>query len=238
MKKLSYLVVVIAFLCCDSALADWRDDNPNQPNGYRASTFRYHHGTPGGEDGPANGYRASSFRSSHGLEGYMPPDKSTSRWGDDRAGRGQSNRWGRRSNDNGMAGSMMGRNFRRGRAEGAAMRYGSLQQRMLAQEGVGNNRYLGGNQYSNRNPGASQYRGNLGGSDFNGNAGTILRSRLNSRYNQNGINPSQFSGNANRYGSFHSNYATSQSNTNRNMGQSPMGNLLRQSRGGFNRIYR
>ncbi|MBZ0189895.1 MAG: hypothetical protein K8F91_26855 [Candidatus Obscuribacterales bacterium] len=86
-----FVAVLFGFLDCGSAMADnWRDENPNQPNGYAASTFRYHHGTPGGDDGPANGYRATSIRSHNGLEGYMPPsDESSGRWG----GGGDSDRW-------------------------------------------------------------------------------------------------------------------------------------------------
>ena len=215
MRKVALLVATLVFLGTGDARADnWRDENPNQPNGYAASTFRYHHGTPGGDDGPANGYRASSFRSRHGLEGYMPPEESSGRWG------GESSRWGGQSNDDSLAGSMMRRNFRKGRAEGAAMRYQSRQNPMNYQNQMGNYQNMGfaRGAYS-QNPNAS-----------------ALRSRLNARYNHSEMNMlSQNQGQPNYNNNY--NYGRPNPAMVRAINQRPLGRMIQNSQGGFNRIY-
>lgn len=233
MKKWHFLVVAAFLLHCSSASADnWRDENPNQPNGYAASTFRYHHGTPGGDDGPANGYRASSFRSSHGLEGYMPPDKESSgRWG----GGGESERWGESGRFGGSGGGGLGRHFRQGQQEGAEMRRQMLQNRFASGGQMGMGRF--GGMQSTGYGGQSRY----GGAQYSGTAtgavygGQSYHSGMRPGYGQMGMNQGgYFQGAPSGYGSYNSNYPESLHNA---LEQRPIGQLLRNSRSGFNRIY-
>lgn len=115
--------LAIAFLLANSgeASANWRDDNPNQPNGYAASMYRYHHGTPD-DDGPHDGYRASSFRSRNGLDRFAPPSDD----GGDGGGR-----WDSGSGGGGFgSGSGLGRHFRQGQAESEAFWQNRMQSQM------------------------------------------------------------------------------------------------------------
>lgn len=53
---------------------DWRQQNPNQPNGYRASEFAdKYHGRYHEPAQPLNGYRASEARSHYGGSRFEPP---------------------------------------------------------------------------------------------------------------------------------------------------------------------
>ncbi|MCA9803565.1 MAG: hypothetical protein KC777_16450 [Cyanobacteria bacterium HKST-UBA02] len=123
------IAVILAFSTTQGALADWRDDNPNKPNGYAASMARYHYGTPGGDE-PANGYRATSIRSRNGLDGYLPPDQDD-RWGS-RDGDDRENRWGNTSLGRSRGGGL-GRHFRQGVQEGQQMRMQGTQQMRMQQ---------------------------------------------------------------------------------------------------------
>lgn len=121
--RLKYLIALTA-ICSTlstSALADWRDDNPNKPKGYAASMARYHYGTPGGDE-PANGYRATSIRSRNGLDGYLPPENDDN-WGSD----DRDDRWGNTSLGRNRGGGL-GRHFRQGVQEGQQMRAQGMQQ--------------------------------------------------------------------------------------------------------------
>lgn len=116
--------LAIGFLLANSgeASANWRDDNPNQPNGYAASMYRYHHGTPD-DDGPHDGYRASSFRSRNGLDRFAPPSEDGGDGGDG------GGRWGSGGGGFG-SGSGLGRHFRQGQAESEAFWQNRMQSQM------------------------------------------------------------------------------------------------------------
>ncbi|MBX3077277.1 hypothetical protein KF913_25425 [Candidatus Obscuribacterales bacterium] len=122
MRAIFCLVVTSVLLQGEGAWANWRDDNPNQPNGYAASMYRYHHGTPD-DDGPHDGYRASEFRARNGLDRFAPPSEDDSggggRWGD------SGGRFG--------GGSGLGRHFRQGQAESQAFWQNRMQSQMQNQ---------------------------------------------------------------------------------------------------------
>ena len=258
MRRAAIIVACICFTS-QSAMADWRDDNPNQPNGYAASTFRYHHGTPGGDDGPANGYRASSFRSKHGLEGYMPPEDSSGGWGG-----GSSDRWG----GGGSGGSALGYHFRKGQQEGQAYwrqrTQQQLQQRMgnpslrpdgnpAMEMGSMRNRFMGangGSNYSRSNEGmmgATNY-GENGSFPRNGyasrarfaGAGGYSQMPGSSRYGNGIAQQQQYNTGNYQYApssTAYGNYGGNSTALRAAVEQRPIGTLLRNSRGGFNHIY-
>lgn len=81
LKKLTALSTLVSAviwsLASPAALSqDWRQEseNPNQPNGYRASEFASHyHGNLHLPAQQQNGYRASEARSHYGGSRYEPP---------------------------------------------------------------------------------------------------------------------------------------------------------------------
>lgn len=234
MNVLFYMTVLTLFLSCGSALANWRDDNPNQPNGYAASMYRYHHGTPD-DDGPHDGYRATEARARYGLDRFAPPDKdddSGSRWG---GGDGDSGgRWG------GGGGSGLGRHFRQGQAEGQAYWSQRLQNHMQTAGGglqsVSYGNGMQSQQYGNAHPYPMNNMGQMQGFQNNPmyqnqQAAQFQRFNINNRLGATSGNCQYTPSN----GGFNSNYANTA--LQHAVSQRPMGTLLRNSQGGFNRIY-
>jgi len=65
-------VCLVSFVAAAVA-QEWGEQNPNQPNGYRASEFNSHyHGNLNAPEYQPNGYRASEARSHYGGERYEP----------------------------------------------------------------------------------------------------------------------------------------------------------------------
>jgi hypothetical protein len=122
MRTINFLVILLLLFNADCARANWRDDNPNQPNGYAASMYRYHHGTPD-DDGPHDGYRASEFRARNGLDRFAPPSEDDSTGGSSWGGGG-----GRLGSESGL-----GRHFRQGQAESQAFWQNRMQSQMQSQ---------------------------------------------------------------------------------------------------------
>lgn len=274
--KLSLVVMSTMVLNCNSASANWRDDNPNQPNGYAASMYRYHHGTPD-DDGPHDGYAATEIRARHGLDRFAPPsDDAGDGWGDSGGG---GSRWG--------GGGGLGRHFRQGQQESQSYWKQRMQGQMRAANmGARSGQFGGGAaaghamQQSGTAGGGyarpmQQYGGgigqagsmggippvgyvggmppvgNMGGTAPVGNMGGMPSvsqyvnypdgagremPRFNVDYNQ---YANHYSGNY-QYAPpnvpYNNNYANSTALRSA-LSQRPMGTLLRQSQGGFNRIY-
>lgn len=255
MKFLQCLIVLFLFLNCRSASADnWRDDNPNQPNGYAASMYRYHHGTPD-DDGPHDGYRASEARARHGLDRFAPPSSD-----DDNGGSG----WG------GGAGSGLKRHFRQGQAEGEAIWSQRLRSHMQAASPMQNSGFGGGSQFvSGMNRQSTAY-GNGGGTNAGGAHGATFSCTSSGKYggsrqmrmqelqrlaaaykmqshpgnnqiphfNVNKQNAAT-SGNcqyAPSNGAYNNGYSRSTA-LQQAVARRPFATLLRNSQGGFNRIY-
>jgi hypothetical protein len=258
LKLLSHLTLLTVILNCQSASADnWRDDNPNQPNGYAASMYRYHHGTPD-DDGPHDGYRATEARSRYGLDRFAPPSKNDG-WGDsgDSDG-GGGGRWG-------GGGSGLGRHFRQGQAEGEHYWNQRLQSRM---GGAGMGMQSSGFGRMNSGMPAGYANGVAGGASGNGwgqqmqarqqmqmrqaipmpqgysNSGA---SAINGGYPMNSQMPHFDVNNQMVAASGNYQYAPSNGGYNNGsinstalrhaLGQRPIGTLLRNSQGGFNHIY-
>ncbi len=113
MKQLLFLSLLCLWVSCTSVFAqNWRTPNPNQPNGYRATSAAYHYSGSYKEPAqPSNGYRASEARSHVGMNSFAPPTSSEKsgggRWGESRGG-GGGGRWGG-SEGGGWGGSEGGR---------------------------------------------------------------------------------------------------------------------------------
>lgn len=251
LKVLHCLALLSLFLNCGSASADnWRDDNPNQPNGYAASMYRYHHGTPDPET--HNGYAATSVKTRYGLDRFDPPDDSDSgsRWGGGDGG----GRFG-------GGGSGLGRHFRQGQAEGEAIWTQRLQNHMQASAmqsgGYGNGMQSRG--YGMQSAGFGNMQAPMQSPGYaNGGAGyagvpTGQMQRIQSmasQYQNQGFPPGEqpqqrfcvnnqigaASGNCQYAPSNGENYANTTA-LRQAVGQRPIGSLLRNSQGGFNRIY-
>lgn len=165
MRVSKYLLAVALLLNCTPAFADWRDDNPNQPNGYEASMLRYHYGTPGGDE-PANGYAATSFRSSHGLDCYLPPEDGGpgSSWGG--AGGSDSGRWG-------ADGSILKMHFKHGVSQGQSYWNQRMQSRVNSSNQI--------------RPNFNQAQGGFNGGDFARGQGGSFPNGMNG-FNRTGMN--------------------------------------------------
>ncbi len=92
MKKLLFLSILSMWVAGTGTYAqNWRTPNPNQPNGYRATSAAYHYSGSYKEPAqPSNGYRASEARSHVGMNSFAPPssaEKSSGRWGGSSGGR-------------------------------------------------------------------------------------------------------------------------------------------------------
>ena len=242
MNVLFYLLILTFFFCCGSASADnWRDDNPNQPNGYAASMYRYHHGTPD-DDGPHDGYRATEIRARNGLDRFAPPDKDDdggSRWGGGDNGSGGGGRWG-------GSGSGLGRHFRQGQAEGEAYWSQRIRNQMQASggglqsagyvHGMQNPQYGNAPPYPMNGMGGMNGMGQMGGFQNN----QMYQNQQAQQFQRFNVNNQlcATSGNcqyAPSNGGFNSNYSSTA--LQHAVSQRPIGTLLRNSRGGFNRIY-
>ncbi len=250
MKLLSYLTLLALILNGQSAAADnWRDDNPNQPNGYAASMYRYHHGTPD-DDGPHDGYRATEARARYGLDRFAPPSKNDG-WGNSGDSDG-GGRWG-------GGGSGLGRHFRQGQAEGEQYWNQRLQSRM------------GGAGMGMPSSGFGRMNGSMPAGYANGVAGGASRSNwgqqmqiqqslpmrqgysssgataFNSGYPTDNRMPhfdvnNQMVATSGNYQYAPSSAAYNNGSINSTalrhaLGQRPIGTLLRNSQGGFNQIY-
>jgi hypothetical protein len=264
--KLAVAAVLFSFYFgnCSGASADnWRDDNPNQPNGYAASMYRYHHGTPD-DDGVHDGYAASSFRERNGLDGFLPPDKSDDDgWGGgDRGG----SRWGGGGSGGGFgSGSGLGRHFRQGQAEGEAFWKNRLQSQMqggqMAQMGqvgrmgqIGRMQQMGAGEQMNQGGQMSQmarvnemrqmmgnrYGSSPGAQNYGGGAGRMSgyageQPHFNQSYENQSMPAScnyQYAPNSFNNAGYGNSAALRSA-----VSQRPIGTLLRNSQGGFNRIY-
>jgi len=265
LKFLHCLTVLSLFLNCGSASADnWRDDNPNQPNGYAASMYRYHHGTPD-DDGPHDGYRASEARARHGLDRFAPPssddDSGGSRWGGDS---NSSGRWG------GGDGSGLGRHFRQGQAEGEAIWSQRLRNHMQAASPMQNSGFGGGTQFgSGMNTHSAAYGNEAGGyaggaprtsyssvsgGGYGGSRQLRMQElqRLAAAYKMQSFHGNNqmphlnvnnqvgaTSGNcqyAPSYGAYNNGYSSSTA-LQQAVARRPFATLLRNSQGGFNKMY-
>ncbi len=249
MKVLNCLAVLTLLFNGASASANWRDDNPNKPNGYEASMLRYHYGTPDDSE-PHNGYRATEIRARNGLDIYAPPSDDDS-WGDhDRSGSSSRFAGGGGGRSNGLLGS----HFRQGQAEGEAYWKQRLQNRMPPSNmsmgggisGIAGQRQMDSYQQQmpayrqqmqacqahswqgNRAGTSAQYAGHMGGAS----AGCQSSNPFAAGYNQSAVN-----GSANYQYSPNTPYGVNPSALRSVMGQRPMATLLRNSQGGFNRIY-
>lgn len=246
MKVLNCLTVLSLFLMCGSASADnWRDDNPNQPNGYAASMYRYHHGTP--DPDTHNGYAATSIKTRHGLDRFDPPDDSDSgsRWGGGGGVGSGSGRWG-------DGGSGLGRHFRQGQAEGEAIWTQRLRSHMQSSGGFQSAGY-GGMQPACNGMRTAGYGNMQSGGYGNYEAARYAGARqMPSGYQGQGVPAYQqmqqpfnlnnqvatTSGNY-QYAPTNGEYNNGYANTalRHAVGQRPIGTLLRNSQGGFNHIY-
>lgn len=168
------LLVAALLLNCAPAFADWRDDNPNKPNGYEASMLRYHYGTPGGDE-PANGYAASEIRCRNGLDCYLPPGEGgPSGWGGGGGG-DDSGRWG-------ADGSIMKMHFRHGMQEGQSYWNQRMQGRLNSSHQIRPN-------FNQGQGGFNQSQGGFGGNSFAQGQGGSFQNGMNgaSRVGMNGV---------------------------------------------------
>lgn len=247
------LCLATGFLLVNSgtAFVNWRDDNPNQPNGYAASMYRYHHGAPD-DDGPHDGYRASSIRSRNGLDRFAPPtddnDSGGGRWGRDTGGFG--------------SGSGLGRHFRQGQAESEAfwqnrMR-SQMQNRMQSQmqsrtqspmqtqmESQLQSRWQGRMQNQMRPADGAQANEMMAPRRFELNSAQSPSNAMKTTSGQQMAMPALQNGGFSYAVPMSSNYHYAPNSTMySNIGalrssvmQHPVGSLLRNSQGGFNQIY-
>lgn len=230
MKLVHGLTVLAFFVNCGAASANWRDDNPNQPNGYEASMLRYHYGTPQ-DDGPHDGYQASMIRNRNGLDVYAPPEKDDG-WGSDSGSRwgnsGGSGRWG-------GGGSGLGRHFRQGVNESQNFWKQRAQYQMQT---AGPSMHAYGNGFNNVQsvPNMQQRQMQYGGMPAYNNAMYQNQQMPHFNTNQNMMYANQSSNYqyapSNAYGTNYGNSALQSAVTQR-----PMGTLLRNSQGGFHKIY-
>ncbi|MBC8000616.1 MAG: hypothetical protein IAF58_21890 [Leptolyngbya sp.] len=113
-KLLSIMSCTSLALIPSAGAQNWRTPNPNQPNGYRATSAATHFsGSYKVPSQPSNGYHASEARSHAGMSCYTPPSSTGensrssrwggSRWGNEGAGENQSN-GGRFGGERGMFG--------------------------------------------------------------------------------------------------------------------------------------
>lgn len=100
MRRITFAIFA-AFLSCSTASAqNWRQPNPDQPNGYRASEAASHyHGDLHMPAQPQNGYHASEARSHYGGSRMEP----SSGWGSSESSGG--GRWGESSSSGRWGGS-------------------------------------------------------------------------------------------------------------------------------------
>ncbi len=245
MKVLNCLVILTFLFNGGSALANWRDDNPNKPNGYEASMLRYHYGTP--DEDTHNGYRATEARARNGLDIYAPPSKDDG-WNNS-GGEGNS-RFG--GGGYGRSNGLWGSHFRQGQAEGEEYWKQRLQNRMPPSNmpiNSGGSGYAGQQQMSGQMPAYQRMPAGQQGSwqsqQAGGNAQWPMQAnqiqggnvgypmnRFSTGYNQAGINSC-----ANYQYSPYNSYGVNSTALRSAVAQRPIGTLLRNSQGGFNRIY-
>lgn len=108
MRKIACVMVALVMSSSVALAQNWRQPNPDQPNGYRASEAASHyHGDLHMPAQPQNGYRASEARSHYGGSRMEPSSgwgssESTGRWGESNSesrwggGSEQSSGWGSR----------------------------------------------------------------------------------------------------------------------------------------------
>lgn len=175
------IVKLLGILSCVSmalppivSAQNWRTPNPNQPNGYRATSAATHFsGSYKVPSQPSNGYHASEARSHAGMNCYTPPSSSSnensrssrwggSRWGNESAGGSQSY-GGRFGGERGM----FGRNN-----NSQSQEWGEFYNRRFSDNSAGNN-------YANENSAQNNYAFQSG--EQNNYFGS----------NQNGISPMQ-----------------------------------------------
>jgi hypothetical protein len=82
MYKLLLLILTFLYSCGDSSAQNWRQENPDAPNGYRASEYASHyHGDACLPANEQNGYRASEARSHYGGGRFeTSPETPSNRW--------------------------------------------------------------------------------------------------------------------------------------------------------------
>ncbi len=198
--------------------------------------LRYHYGTPQ-DDGPHDGYRATTIRNRHGLDRFAPPsDQSGDRWNEERDS-GSANGDGR------WSGGGLGRHFRQGQAESEAFWNQRLQSQLQARRGLSaQTAQMGAGQYAPNAGVSAYYAGQMqeyaGGSPAFQSAYNVPREwpKFQPNYNNEFANansnyqyaPPNVASERNYYNATALRHAVS---------QRPIGTLLRNGQGGFNRIY-
>ena len=220
------LLHVLAYLLLATNLqqtvyAEEYEENPDGPNGYRATCFKTHyHGNYNGPTEECNGYEATAIRSRYGIEPLLTPKSE----GHDDDGWGSG--WGG------------------GDGSGSGSGGGGFLSRRFGNHG-------GGTQWSNHANSQQQQGGNNQGHTMQQVAGMAITAKAMQEYRQyRKMSPypasTAFSGSYGQQSaqqpSYCSNSSLNQYTSNRSalqhaMQATPLRSMLRNSQGGFNRIY-
>ena len=165
MKKLLILALLSVWMTGTGASAqNWRTPNPNQPNGYRATSAAYHYSGSYKEPAqPSNGYHASEARSKAGMSCFTPPSSSEKssggRWGGGESGRSEGGRWG--GSESGRFGGSEGGRWDGNESGygGEARRWGNATGSSFQNAGPGQNRQEEWNEFYKRRFEATEHGG-------------------------------------------------------------------------------
>ncbi len=221
LKYLNLLIFLMVAGNFQQALyAEEYEENPDGPNGYRATCFKTHyHGNYNGPTEECNGYEATAIRSRYGIQPLLTPKS------EDHDNDGWGSGWGDSDKPGGGGSGFLSRRFGNRGGSQWSNHFGSQQQ----QQQGGNNSRLTMQQMAGAALTAKamqEYR------QYRKMSPYPASTALNGYHNQNVAQQAGYSSNSSL-----NQYSANGSALQHAMQATPLRNMLRNSQGGFNRIY-